>query len=657
MSNEPHKFIDTFDYIVVGSGAGGGTLAARLAEGGANVLLLEAGPDVKNPPVGTSTGDWPFPDEKRIPDDYDVPVLHALSTENKAMKWDYFVRHFSDQATQEKDLKFVPAEDGILYPRTGALGGCTAHNAMITIYPHNADWDGLAQLTGDSTWRAGNMRKYFERIEDCHHRAWPYRWLAKFGINHTQHGWKGWLQTEKSLPIKQVLHDKKLVLTVIIFVLQSFVILPDKIKRLWWLWLSWLDPNDWRPVRANATGMHYPPLTTKNSRRHAVRERVIDVQARFPDRLRIQLNTLVTRVLFDDERRAIGVEYEQGERLYQAAYDCNPLPGIKAKARAAREVILAGGAFNTPQLLQLSGIGPREELEKHGIPVLADLPGVGQNLQDRYEVCVVNEMNFPNWEVLKGATFSRGDAQYAEWETNGTGVYGGNGAVIAAIRRSFPERPLPDLFCFAVLAKFYGYFPGYSQQVVDHLNIMSWAILKAHTNNRGGFVKLRSADPHERPEINFRYFEEGTPGWEEDLDSVVEGVRFARELFKPLYRLGIAKQELMPGPNLQSDDELREYCRTQTWGHHASCTCQIGSDHNPNAVLDGNFRVRGIGALRVVDASVFPRIPDFFILTSVFMIAEKAADVILADYYADQSAKPEPRWWQKLLQVCLFCGR
>ncbi len=155
-----------FDYIVVGSGAGGGTVAARLAEHGKKVLVLEAGGD----PRTLQGGDLPYPDENRLPDDYDVPVFHTFSTENEAMKWDYFVRHYGDRATQEQDPKFTPEEDGVLYPRAGCLGGCTAHNAMITVYPHNADWDEVAEITGDDSWRADNMRKYFERMENCHHR-------------------------------------------------------------------------------------------------------------------------------------------------------------------------------------------------------------------------------------------------------------------------------------------------------------------------------------------------------------------------------------------------------------------------------------------------------------------------------------------------------
>ncbi|MGH9892048.1 MAG: GMC family oxidoreductase, partial [bacterium] len=515
-----------------------------------------------------------------------------------------------------------------LYPRAGCLGGCTAHNALITVYPHNEDWDALARLTGDASWSADNMRRYFEKMENCQHRVPVYRWLAKLGVNPTRHGWDGWLQTEKAIP-KTALSDRELVQMLRASVKEEIVELGDLLSRIEWFIQGQADPNDWRLVGKNASGLRYPPLMTRNHSRLSTRERLLDVQRKHPDRLTIELDALATRVLFDRNKRATGVEYLKGERLYQAHKNPSKEPGEKHEVHASREVILCGGAFNTPQLLMLSGIGPTNELQKHGIGVRVDLPGVGTNLQDRYEVGVVNRMSFDHWEVLEGAKFAKGDPQYQEWENQRSGVYATNGAVLAVIKRSLPQRPLPDLFCFALLAKFAGYFPGYSVDITK-LNYLTWAVLKAHTNNRAGEVRLKSADPRQRPYINFRYFDEGNDTKSEDLESVVEGVKFVRKLTARLKARGIIEEEELPGEKVQSDDELRDYVKYQSWGHHASCTCPIGSDGDPMAVLDGNFKVRGVHNLRVVDASIFPRIPGFFIVSSIYIAAEKAADVILA---------------------------
>ena len=619
---------NAYEYIVVGSGAGGGTLAARLAEAGRHVLLLEAGGD---PRRLSGSNDYQ-PGINRLPDDYDVPSFHGFASENDAMRWDFFVRHYADEAMQAKDPKYVRSYrgqpvDGVLYPRAGTLGGCTAHNAMILVYPHNADWDEIARLTGDPSWNAEAMRRYFMRLENCHHRP-VERALAKVGPNPSRHGWDGWLHSEKAIP-EAALGDFALVQVLLDSAAKAFDDIGQPIEKLLDLIEAKADPNDWRLVAENAVGVRYTPLTTRDHRRMGARERVLETAQQYPDRLHLELDALVTRIILDGNNRATGVEYLKGERLYRAHGQPATSAGVPMHAEATREVILSGGAFNTPQLLMLSGIGRRDVLEPLGIPVRIELSGVGRNLQDRYEVGVVNRMNFERWKILDGATFGRGDPQYREWAAGHGGVYASNGAVLAAILKSRPERPLPDLFCFALLGLFGGYFPGYSSLEVTKPNYLTWAILKAHTQNRAGEVRLRSADPRDTPLINFHYFEEGSDASGEDLDSVVAGIRFVRKLTAQLKADGKIAVEEQPGDALQTDDQLKEFVRSRAWGHHASCTCAIGP-RDGGGVIGGDFRVHGAEGLRVVDASVFPRIPGFFIASAVYMAAEKAADAILA---------------------------
>jgi choline dehydrogenase-like flavoprotein len=209
-------------------------------------------------------------------------------------------------------------------------------------------------------------------------------------------------------------------------------------------------------------------------------------------------------------------------------------------------------------------------------------------------------------------------------------MYASNGAGLTIATRSDAAKSLPDLFCMALLAPFKGYFPGYSRAIAERHNYLTWAILKAHTDNRAGVVTLRTADPRDPPAIDFRYFEEGNDLSGEDLRAVVSGIRFVRKMTAKLKRDGLIAAEELPGENVISDAELAEFVRDRAWGHHACGTCAIGP-RAANGVLDTDFRVHGTNGLRVVDASVFPRIPGFFIASAVYMIGEKAADVILAD--------------------------
>jgi choline dehydrogenase len=555
---------------------------------------------------------------------YQVPCFHAYSTEEKSMSWDYFVHHYSKDEGRDPKYRPGPERDGVFYPRAGTLGGCTAHNAMITMYPHDSDWDAIAELTGDDSWRPGNMRRYFERLENC-------TYTGRDDAAKNGHGYAGWLTTSTVDPLIAI-GDPQVIETVL------DAALPGFFRRIFGRFfgrrtLLHFDPNDKRNTGVEGVTSRIP-LATAKGKRNGTREYIRRVQKEFPDRLTVRMNNLATRVLFEDNR-AVGVECLEGEHLYQA--DPNSATGgvapVTREYRCTREVILAGGAFNTPQLLMLSGIGPKAHLEEMGVPCRVDRAGVGRNLQDRYEVGVVSRTK-RDFALLRDATFKPptegelGDQCFQDWQ-KGAGMYTSNGAVVAVIVRSELTRPDPDLFLFALPGSFQGYYPGYSEDIERSKNFLTWAILKAHTNNTGGEVRLASSDPRRRPYVNFHYFDESNDDAGKDLDAVVNAVMLVRKMNANNSAL---QEELIPGPGVATTREaIGKWAADHAWGHHASCSCRMGKPDDPMAVVDSRFRVIGTNGLRIVDASVFPRIPGFFIVTPIYMISEKATDAILED--------------------------
>ena len=606
-----------FDFVIVGSGAGGGPLASNLARAGFHVLLLEAGDDHNSLY-------------------YDIPIMHPRATEDAGLSWDFFVRHYSDDIQQRRDSKFVEVQDGVFYPRGSTLGGSTAISALVTVYPHNSDWDRIADITDDMSWRSDNMRRYFQRLEHWAGPGAPQITGTSSNENSALHGYNGWLHV--SLADPKLVGREPYFLEIINAIQQTCkekLNIPDKVHLP-------LDPNDWRVVNNHTEGMSFIPLAIGNGVRNGARERIVNTQEEFPEYLVVQLNSLVTKVLFDD-KQAIGVEYMQGKSIFRSSSKAHQHEqSLLNVVFARREVILAGGAFNTPQLLKLSGIGPQAELEKFGIRVVHDAPGVGENLQDRYEVGVVNEL-INNYSIFNGAKLDvpdsgkQGDPLYAEWQQQHTGPYATNGTLAAIIKRSSVADLDPDLFIFAIPGFFRGYYPNYSAEFAKYQNALTWIVLKAHTNNRAGRVLLRSSDPRDPPIIEFKYFNEGNDRSGNDLEAVVDGVELARDIGSRLKKL--IKREIIPGPNVCTRDEIRTFVRDEAWGHHASCTCKIGASDDPTAVLDSSFRVRGVKNLRVVDASVFPYIPGFFILSAVYMISEKASEILISEHGGGQSPK------------------
>ncbi|KAK7968930.1 choline dehydrogenase protein [Apiospora saccharicola] len=627
----------TYEYVVVGSGAGGSPLAARLALAGYSVLLIDAGED-----HGT---------DRQL----QVPALHPYASEYNPSRWDFFVDHYANETQAIRDTKMAyvtPAGDyyvgtnppegsvrkGVLYPRTGALGGSTQHNALVTVKPTRNDWNNIAAITGDKSWEADKMQGYFEKMEAC-------RYLPNSIVGH---GFGGWLETRLT-PVGLIAEDLKVASLVVAAATAMGKGLLGKLLTTvaGLLEILTLDINNPGRHRDSLEEIYQIPLAMdENYVRSSPRTFLLDVaRATNKDgskkyKLDIALNTLATKVNFDTTGatpKATGIDYLVGKSLYRADPRASATDGgVPGTVYASREVIVSGGAFNTPQLLKLSGVGPKEELESHGIPVIKNLPGVGGNMQDRYEVGVVGKAPTP-FSLLEKCTFLNGtDPCYDQW-THGNGfggtIKGGyttNGIAFGFLHHSSQAKKSDDhdLFLGGVPAFFNGYFPGYSVHATQDLSIWTWLTLKAHSRNNAGTVNITSANPRDTPKITFRSLGEGVGG-EEDLQAVLEGMKYGIEAFEGLIPLDGAFDRVWPPPEVKSDEQLKQFARDEHWGHHASCTAPIGSDDDPMAVLDGKLRVRGVEGLRVVDASIFPKIPGMYIVAAIYMASEKAADVII----------------------------
>lgn len=338
----------------------------------------------------------------------------------------------------------------------------------------------------------------------------------------------------------------------------------------------------------------------RSSPNNYVRATVAD-PANYP--LTVKLHTLVTRVLFDNGTtpRAIGVEVMEGASLYRA--DPKHVDGTKgpvSQIMASREVIVSGGAFNSPQILKLSGIGPAEELEKFNIPVVRDLPGVGENLGDNYE----------------GSLLALGQAPVE------------SGLITLLFRTPSAPDKKRNIFTWCGAFSFEGFWPGFP--TYHGPTQYTCALVHMAPKSQAGSVRLQSADPQDVPDINFRFFEHNG---EQDLREMVEAANLLREAWQAAGEPVLPFDELHPCPTGSNctEEVQTDYFKYQAYSHHATSTCAIGGDDDELAVLDSKFRVRGVEGLRVVDASAFPVVPGAFPSCPTMMLSAKAAEDILAD--------------------------
>jgi choline dehydrogenase len=448
----------------------------------------------------------------------------------------------------------------LFWPRGKLLGGSSSINAMIYIRGAAADYDEWAELTGDKSWSYEHVLPLFRRMED------NARGADRF------HGVGGPLRVE----------DLRSPHPWTRAVVQSAVA------------AGYPRNDDFNGATQEGVGQFQ--VTQKRGRRWSSADAYLHPAERRPN-LTVRTGALTTRVLIENGR-ATGVEYRSGGRVHTV--------------RATREVVLSGGAVNSPQLLMLSGIGPAAHLRDVGIDVVHDLPGVGGGLQDHPLVPVV-------WNVRSGKSLLRAESPsgYAKWFGARRGPLTSNVGEAGLFTRSAPELAEPDLQYHFLPVKFW------KQAEVDpDVDAFTAGTVLVRVHSRGS-VRLRSADPTWAPAIDAGYLTD-----ERDLDALVCGVEKAREIASSGPLSAVLADEWSPGGTARGRDALRASVKdTLESLYHPVSSCRMGTDDQ--AVVDPQMRVHGLEGLRVVDASVMPTLVRGNTNAPTILLAERAADLIL----------------------------
>lgn len=453
------------------------------------------------------------------------------------------------------------------YPRGRTLGGTSSINAMIAIRGHRRDYDRWAG-SGLAGWSYADVLPYFKRLESSWRGAGPF---------HGAHG-------------------------------------PVRISRM-------EDPDLlWEPLLESALAAGVPFCEDANgaeqdgiSRMEAtVGDGVRSSTARaylHPARQRtnlvIRTNALVHRIEVA-QGRAVAVHYRRR--------------GQVCVAHAAREIIVCGGAFNSPQLLLLSGIGPADELQALGITPVHDLPGVGRNLSDHPNI--LNEYELKGEHGLtRHLRVDRAALAVVRWKLNRGGPFALTGTSANVFARTQPGLDQPDIQMMTLPvsnnAELWG--PGFGRRPPFRLAVRTGYL---QPKSRG-WVKLRSANPDDPPRILLNLFDDPR-----DLEAMVRAVRLSRSVYAQQPLRGLIRSEVLPGPGTEDDATLQEHIR-RNGGHrsHPVGTCRMGRD--ALAVVDEQLRVHGLSGLRIADASVMPDVPSGNTNLPAIMVGERAADLIL----------------------------
>jgi choline dehydrogenase len=450
-------------------------------------------------------------------------------------------------------------------PRGKGLGGSSSINGLVYVRGNPRDFE-LWQDMGAQGWGYANVLPYFRRAE--RRQEGGDAWRGGDGPLDTCYG-----------PMKNPLYQ------------------------------AWIDAAQQAgyPLTGDINGAQQEgfgrmDMTVRNGARCSAAKAFLHPAAKRPN-VKVLTHARATKVLMEG-RKAVGVAYERGGAMHEA--------------RATREVILSGGAFNAPQLLKLSGIGPADELAAMGIPVVADRPGVGANLQDHLEFyfqysCIqpVTLYSSMNW-------FAKGLIG-AQWLLTGKGLGASNHFESCGFIRSRAGIAYPDIQ--------YHFFPLAVRY--DGKAMVGGHGFQAHVgpmrSKSRGSVSLRSPDPRDPPIIRFNYMSH-----DDDWADMRAGVRLTREIFQQKAFDPFRGTEISPGADVVSDDAIDDFIRDKVEsGYHPCGTCKMGRDDDPMAVVDSNLRVIGVDGLRVVDASVMPHITTGNLNAPTIMIGEKASDHIL----------------------------
>ena len=525
------------DYVVVGAGSAGCTVAARLAETGASVILLEAGPRDTHPMI-------------HIPAGVRSLIRHPV------VNWNF---------TTEPEKS--SGERRIDWPRGRTLGGSSSINGMLYVRGAPADFDGWAQM-GCRGWSWDEVLPFFMKSEQYTQ-----------GGDASVRGQSGPLKVEDYRTILPLTHR---------FVegaqQAGFPFNPDLNGK-------------------QRYGVGYSQMTRRGRWRGSTAQTYLREARRLPN-LKVETDAQAGKLLFEG-KRCIGASFRRGGNL--------------TEVRANREVIVAGGAVNSPHILQISGIGPAAHLQSLGIPVVHDLPGVGANLIDHYVVRVVHRVHGAE-TMNQIARFPRVLPEVLRFAFTGRGAltFGVTAAqVFCDSREGLASPDLQLLFT-----------PGSSHPVkfgeLDELPGMSCVVCVVKPDSRGT-IMASSADPFARPAIHPNYLSTRT-----DEVALLSGIEKVRRIFAAPALSQHSTGEIQPGPDLKSEADLLAYARRAgNTLYHPVGTCKMGED--PRAVVDSRLRVHGLQGLRVIDASVMPTLTTGNTNAPTIMIGEKGAAMIRED--------------------------